>query len=98
MIFGFTITLKRGKGDLCQKKAVGFTLLLTRGTKISSKTTTQVENEKPSFITCRSEYFKSVGIENATAVQFFKPAEGPRQLGTTQKSIEEGNIEKLSDN
>jgi hypothetical protein len=103
MIFGFTVTSKRGKGDLCKKKTVGFTLLLTRGTKVSSKTTTQVEDEKPPFVTCRSEYVKTVAIENATAVQFFKPEEGPTQLGTAQSSMEEGHSsdvvnEKASEN
>lgn len=91
MIFGFTITSKRGKGDLCKKKTVGLTLMLTRGTKASSKTTTQVEDSKPPFVTCRSEYVKSVAIENATAVQFYKPEEAPTQLGIARGSREEGH-------
>ena len=103
MIFGFTITSKRGKGDLCKKKTVGFTLMLTRGTRVSSKTTTQGEDDRPPFVTCRSEYVKSATVESATAVQFFKPEEIPTQFGIGRSSREEGHAsdsmdEKVSEN
>jgi hypothetical protein len=97
MIFGFTITSKRGKGGSCKKKTIGFTLLLTRGTKVSSKKAT------PLFVTCRSEYVKSVAIENATAVQFFKPEGNQTQFDIERSSREEGHAsdsvdEKVSEN
>lgn len=97
MIFGFTITLKRGKGGSCKKKTVGFTLLLTRGTKDSSKKTT------PPFVTCRSEYVNTIAVENATAVQFFKPEEEQTQFNIERSSREEGHAsdsvdEKVSEN
>jgi hypothetical protein len=103
MIFGFTITSKRGKEDSCKKKTVGFTLILTRGTRVSSKTTTQVKDDRPPFVTCRSEYVKSVAIENATAVQFFKPEETLTQFGIARSSREEGHAsdsvnKKVSEN
>jgi len=85
MIFGFTITSKRGKGDSCKKKTVGFTLMLTRGTRVSSKTTAQVKDGRPPF-RCRSEYFKSATIEDAEAVDLFKPEETPTQLTIGRRS------------
>jgi hypothetical protein len=90
MIFGFTITSKRGKGDLCKKKIVGFTLMVTRGTKHSP---TSTQTEQSPHVICRSEYVKSFGVENATVVQFFKPEEAPTQLNTTHHSLEEGHSE-----
>jgi hypothetical protein len=103
MIFGFAKTSKRGKGDSCKKKAIGFTLMLTQDTRVSSKTTTQVEDDRPLFGTCRSEYVKSVAIENATAVNFFKPEETPTQFSIERRSREEDHAsgsadEKISEN
>jgi hypothetical protein len=103
MIFGFTITRKRGKGDLCKKETVGFTLMVTRGTKRSLKTTSQTEDNNPPFVICRSEYVKSVDVENATAVNFFKPEKTPVQLDIARRSREESYAsdsveEKVSEN
>ena len=103
MIFGFTLTSKRGKGDLCKKKTVSFTLMLTRGTRVSSKTTTQVGHDRPPFITCRFKYVKSATVESVTAIQFFKLEDTPTQFSIAQSSREKGHApnsmtEKVSKN
>jgi hypothetical protein len=81
MIFGFTFTSKKGKGELCRKKTTGFTLLVTRGTRGSRrKGAGKGGDGSPSFITCRSQYFTNNAIETATAVCLSKPEELPIQI------------------
>jgi hypothetical protein len=88
---------------LCKKKTIGFTLILTRGMRISSKMTIQVEDDRLLFVTCQSEYVKSATIENVTVVQFFKLEETLTQFSIAQSSREEGYMsdsidEKVSEN
>ena len=74
MIFGFTFTSKKGKGELCRKKTTGFTLMLTRGTKDWRKKRAGKGGDG-SFITCRSDCFTTTEIETATAVYLSTPEE-----------------------
>jgi hypothetical protein len=81
MIFGFTFTSKKGKGELCRKKTTGFTLMVTRGTRGSRrKGAGKGGGGSPSFITCRSQYFTTAAVETATAVYLSRPEELPIQI------------------
>jgi hypothetical protein len=79
MIFGFTFTSKKGKGELCRKKTTGFTLMLTRGTKDWRKKRAGKGGDG-SFITCRSDCFTTTEIETATAVYLSTPEEVPMKI------------------
>ena len=74
MIFGFTFTSKKGKGELCRKKTTGFTLILIRGTKDQRKKRAGKGGDS-SFIICRSDYFTTTEIKTVTAVYLSKPEE-----------------------
>jgi hypothetical protein len=81
MIFGFTFTSKKGKGELCRKKTIGFTLIVTKGTRGSRRKGAGKEGDgSPSFVTCRSQYFTTTAIETATAVCLSKLEELPIQI------------------
>ena len=70
MIFGFTFTSKKGKGELCCKKTTGFTLILIKGTKDQRKKRAG-KGGNSLFITCRSNCFTITEIEIAIAVYLF---------------------------
>jgi len=90
MIFGFTFTSKKGKGELCRKKTTGFTFMLTRGTKDWRKKRAGKGGDS-SFITCRSDGFTTTETETATAVYFSKPEEFPIQISVRGNSEAEGD-------
>jgi hypothetical protein len=90
MIFGFTFTSKRGKGELCRKKTTGFTLMLTRGRKDWRKKRARKGGDG-SFITCRSDCFTTTEIETATAVYLSKPEEFPTQISVGGNPEVEGD-------
>jgi hypothetical protein len=90
MIFGFTFTSKRGKGEFCRKKTIGFTLMVTRGKKNSHMRTVETRGSSPLFITCRSERF-STAVETATAVHLSKPVGLPTEISLG------GNLEARGD-
>lgn len=86
MIFGFTFTSKKGKGELCRTKNAGFTLMLTRGTKgWRSKSA-------PSFMICRSERFSNTAVETATAVHLTRPEGPPTEIELKGVSKAEGGL------
>jgi hypothetical protein len=81
MIFGFTFTSKKGKGELCRKKTTRFTLIVTRGTKgLRRKGAGKGGDGSPSFITCQSQYFTTTAIETATTMYLSRPEEPPIQI------------------
>jgi hypothetical protein len=85
MIVGFTVALKRGKGESCRTKTFGFTLMLTRGKMLSSTTRTEREDNTTQVETSQSEY--SI-IETAKEVQFFK-LRTENQLNSEQNPLKE---------
>jgi hypothetical protein len=91
MIFGFTFTSKKGKGDLCRKKTTGFTLMLTKKTKDWRKKRAGKRGDG-SFITCRSNCFTTTEIETATAVYLSKPEESPTQISVGGNPEAEGDV------
>jgi hypothetical protein len=86
MIVGFTVALKRGKGESCKTKTFGFTLMLTRGKMLSSTTRTEREQDNTTqVVTSQSEYSM---IETAKEVQFFK-LQTENQLDSEQNPSKE---------
>jgi hypothetical protein len=95
MIFGFTFTSKKGKGELCRKKTTGFTLMLTRGTRgWRRKEARKRGNGSPSFIICRSDCFSTTAVETATAVYLSRPKEPPTQIELGEDSEAQGDFSR----
>jgi hypothetical protein len=93
MIFGFTFTSRKGKGELCRKKTTGFTLMLTRGTRGWRRKEARKRGKgSPSFITCRSECFSTTAVETATAVYLSRPEEPPTQIELGGNTEAEGDF------
>jgi hypothetical protein len=93
MIFKFTFTSKKGKGELCRKKTTRFTLMLTRGTRgWRRKEAGKGGNGSPLFITCRSECFSTTAVETATAVYLSRPEELLKQIELGGDSEAEGDF------
>jgi hypothetical protein len=93
MIFGFTFTSKKGKGELCRKKTTGFTLMLTRGSRDwRRKRAGKGRDGFPSFVTCRSECFSTTVVETATAVYLSRPEELPTKIELGGDSEAEGDF------